>query len=318
MKKICLLFLFIGFLFLIERARGNGALYASENEPKPPESLVLASFKLVHPLPKVPEKMMVHKTVDPKISREDVMTLMKAISLEGKIDDREKQFVVKDQDRVLEVFKQPGTGYLRFSDNAKLGIEIEAKNLPSEDSAIARAKEFLMAHGLLPENTFFAGVGYYEFRKCDSDGKIIIQGKSAIAVGFGFKIGEIRVEGPGAKVGVVFGEDGEIIGVSKIWREIEADKERKIITPEEAFSIFKKRWPREAAPGQLEQARIKTEVNIKEVYVAYYAEPGLEPQNYIEPVYVFKGDYQTSGKIGEQEIKESDFFVIIIPAIPNE
>lgn len=318
MKKICLLFLFSGALFLIETARGDAVLYASKNEPELPESLVLASFKLVHPLPKVPEKMMVYKTVDPKISREGVMTLMKAFSLEGEIDDRKRQFVVKDRDRVLEVFKQPGTGYLRFSDNAKLGIEKEAKNLPSEDSATARAKEFLMANGLLPENTFFAGVGYYEFRKCDSDGKIIVQGKSAITIGFGFRIGEIKVEGPGAKAGVVFGEEGEIIGVSKIWREIESDKERKIITPEEAFGAFKKRWPREAVSGQLERAKIKTEVNIKEVYVAYYAEPGCVPQNYIEPVYVFKGNYQTSSKIGKQEIKESDYFIIIIPAIPNE
>ncbi|GAI05778.1 unnamed protein product, partial [marine sediment metagenome] len=100
---------------------------------------------------------------------------------------------------------------------------------------------------------------------------------------------------------VVFGENGEIIGASKIWREIESDKEMKIITPEEAFDKFKQRWPGEAKPGQLERAKIRTEVSIKEVYVTYYAKPGCVPQDYIEPVYVFKGDYQTSSKIGERD-----------------
>jgi len=318
MKKICLLFLLSGALFLIETARGDAGLYASKNEPELPESLALASFKLVHPLPKVPEKMMVYKTIDPKISREDITKLMKTFGLEGKIDDRQRQFVVKDQNRVLEVFKQPGTGYLRFSNNTKLAIEKEAKNLPSEDNAIDEAKKFLRANDLLPENTFLAGVGYYEFRKYDSIGNTIIQGKSAVSIGFGFKIEEMKVEGPGAKAGVVFGEDGEIIGASKIWREIEPDKEMKIITPEEAFDKFKQRWPGEAEPEQFKRAKIKTEVSIKEVYVTYYAKPGCVPQDYIEPVYVFKGDYQTSSKIGEREIKESDYFEIIIPAIPEK
>ena len=320
--KFCLLFLLSATLFLsaclnVETTRGDAASNVSENQQKS-QPTVLASFKLVRPLPEVPGKMMLYKTVDPKISKEEIPPLMAAFGLEGQIVDHQRQFMVKDRDKVLEVFKQPGTGYLRFSNDAKLAIEKEAKNLLSEDEAVGKAKEFLRANGLLPENTFFAGVGYYEFREYDSEGKTITQGKSALSVGFGFKIEGMKVEGPGAKASVVFGEDGEIIGASKIWREIESDKETKIITPKEAFARFKKRWPREAKPEQLEQAKIKTEVTIREVYVTYYAEPGCVPQDHIEPVYVFKGDYQTSGRIGEREIKDSDSFEIIIPAIPKE
>jgi len=265
----------------------------------------------------VPEKMMAYKVVDPRISKKDIALLMKAFGLEGKIVDRRKQFVVRDGHKVLEVFKQPGTGYLRFSNDQKLALEKEAKNLPLEHEAIVEAKEFFRTHGLLSENTFFMGIGYHEFREYNSEGELIAQGKSAVAVGFGFKIEEMRVEGPGAKASVIFGEGGEIIGASKIWREIQPDKQMKILTPEEAFARFKQRWPTEAEPQQLEQAEIKTEVNIKGVYLTYYAEPGCLPQDYVEPVYVFKGDYQISGRIGKREIRDSDYFEIIIPAVTN-
>lgn len=316
MKKFCLLFLLAGALLLIGTTKGAG-FDPSENEEKSGEPTVLASFKLVTPLPKVPENMMVYRTVDPKISREDVMRLMKAFDLEGRVDEREKQFLVKTGDRVLELFKEPGTGYIRFSDNARLTMEEEAENLPSEEEAVKRAQDFLKKNGLLPDNTAFRGVRYYEFATYDSIGKTTSEGKSGLAVGFGFQIEGIKVEGPGAKAGVVFGRDGQIIGASRIWREIRPDKEMKIINPEEAFSIFKQRWPMEGAPEELPRAEIRTEVNISEVYVAYYAEPGCIPQSHVEPVYLFKGNYQTSGRVGEREIKESDYFEIMIPAVPK-
>jgi hypothetical protein len=323
MKKRYLLFLLIAALFLagypnIEPNRGNTISNASEDQQEPLEPVVLASFELVQPLPEVPERMVIYKTIAPSILREDIQALMETFGLEGQITDRQRQFVVKDGDKVLEIFKQPGTGYLRFSDNAKLAIEESAKNLLSEDEAIRKAEEFLKDHSLLPENTFFAGVGYYEFRKYNSDGETIAQGKSALAVGFGFEIEGMKVEGPGAKAGVVFGEDGEIIGASRIWREIEPDKEMRIITPKEALANFKQWWPREADPEELEEADVRTEVSIRETYMAYYAEPGCESQDYIEPVYVFKGDYKVSGRIGEQEIQDSDSFQIIVPAISGQ
>lgn len=299
---------------MIETHRGNSA---SGNQPRAPEPIILASFNLLSPLPAVPARMLVYKTVDPQISSEDIAPLMNVFSLEGDIIDRERQFVVREGERVLEVFKEPGTGYVRFSNDAKLGSEEEAKNLPSEEEAVGMAEEFLRASGLLPGNSFFAGSGYYEFREYGSDGEVITWGKSGLAVGFGFLIEEMEVKGPGAKASVVFGEEGDIIGASKIWREIEPDEEREIIIPEEAFAAFKQRWPQEAEPEELEWADIITEVTITEVYVAYYAEPGCLPQHHMEPVYVFRGNYHTSGVIGEQDIGDRDYFEIIIPAIPE-
>ena len=69
--------------------------------------------------------------------------------------------------------------------------------------------------------------------------------------------------------------------------------------------------------GQFEKAKMKTEVTIKEIYLAYYAKPGCLPQSHIDPVYLFKGDYRTSGRIKEREIKDGDSFEIIISAVPK-
>ena len=121
-----------------------------------------------------------------------------------------------------------------------------------------------------------------------------------------------KVSGPGAKSGIVFGENGEIIGASKIWREIEPYRETDIITPEEAFQEFKERWPREGKPEELEKADIHTRVHVKTIELTYYAKSGREPQKYLKPVYIFKGDYVTTGRVGEQEIGEKDIFEIIL------
>ena len=317
MKKIYSLFVIICTVTLIVITRGNTAAKVSGKETKLMESAIVASFKLMRPLPTVPERIMVYKTVAPKISQKDMRELMKSFALDAQIIERRNQFVVKDQDRVLEVFKQSGTGYIRYSDNAKLADENEAKNLPSEDEAVDKAKKFLRANGLLPENTFLEGVGYYESVKYDTEGKIVVQGKSALAVGFGFNLEGRKVEGPGAKASVVFGEEAKIIGASKIWREIEPDRKIKILSAQEAFTEFKKKWPGEAKQGQFEKAKMKTEVTIREIYLAYYAKPGCLPQSHIDPVYLFKGDYRTSGRIKEREIKDGDSFEIIISAVPK-
>lgn len=318
MKKFSLLFLMMAALFLIQVLVGESAPLTAQVQPKNSEPEVLASFKLTQPFPRVPEKMMVYAAESPDISTKDVKGWIKTFGLNGEIVKRQKQFVVKDQKKVLEVFFQPATGYLRFSNDAKLAVEEEAKNLPSKEEAIHKAREFLKSHGLLPENTFLAGVGYHEFRKYDLEGKILEQGKSGIKVGFGFTLDGMKVAGPGAKVNVVFGSDGEIIGAARIWRKLRPAKEVKILTPDEALAKFKQRWPAEAEPERFQKAKIRTAVNIKKVDLTYFAKPGCVPQLYMEPVYIFNGDYRTSRKPAEEEIRYGDRFTIVIPAIPEE
>ena len=314
MKYLYSIIIFCGVFLILGASLINAE---ADNRQNTPEKTVFASFNLMQSMPEVPLEMPIYKTITPKFSEEYIEKLMHLFELEGKIVDHRRQYLIRNQERVLEIFKEPGTGFIRYCDDAKLLAESEAKNLPSEVEAKKRAEEFLKSNGLLPENTFFAGIGYSGFKEHNSEGEEVRKGKTSIAVGFGFKIGEMKVIGPGAKASVVFGENGEIIKASKIWREIKLDKKMKIITPEEAFELFKKRWPREGDPGQLEDASIKTEVNINEIYFTYYTKPGSIPQDYIEPAYLFTGDYTITEK-KEEEIRDRDEFSIMIPAIPKD
>jgi hypothetical protein len=279
-------------------------------------AVVRARFGLPDPLPDVPERMTVYRTVEPRISRQDITWLMEALDLHGQIIESEGMFAVREGDRVLEACRELHTGYLRYCDDGKLSLR-ENVNLPPESEAIDRARQILDNYGFLLPDTFLAGTGYFEFCTLDSQGDIVDHGKNALAVGFGFTLDGWKVEGPGAKAGVVFGQDGEVIAVSRIWREIHQDRTAEIITPTEALSRFKARWPSEEHPDEAERTDILTRVDIDEMYLAYFAEPGLLPQETLEPVYMFEGRYSVSDKRDAPQIHDSGEFHIMIPATAN-
>lgn len=303
--------------FLVVQIGGHSGPVLANVKPEQTKPRARTLFTLTIPLPEVPETMTVYASVEPKHSKADVEALMKAFNMDGPINDLRRQFVVKDGEKVLTVYKEPGTGYVRFSNNAKLGGEEKAERLPSKHEAEKVSREFLKTNRLLPDNTFCIGVKYSEYLKYDAKCVVMEKGRTAVSVRYLFTLGQRRVVGPGAKVGLTFGENGQIIGASKIWREIEPAKEMSIRTAEEAFEEFKKRWPEESGKSEEEQADITTEVHVREFYLAYYAEPGNIPQEFIEPVYVFKGDYLIHSRRKGGEIRERDVFEIMIPAIPD-
>lgn len=278
-----------------------------------------ARFEIVKPFPEVPDKLMVYKTVKPNISVESVKQFMSSCNIKGKIEDHEVHYIVKEDQLILDVYTEKGTGYIRFSNNRELGKEKKADNLPAEETAIKKAESFLKKDFQLPAHSVLAGMGYNEFHSFDSKGNLVEKGRTGIVIGFKFFLNELPVQGPGAKAGVVFGEDGKIIGASKIWRETKPFKKRRIKTPQEAFEEFKKLWPEEANSKVINDGLIFTDVFIRDCYPAYYAEPGRLEQPYINPFYFFKGDFIIYEiKNGQKKPKEKDVFEIKIPAIPEE
>ncbi len=312
MKKLQMISLIIGVLVFAHMNFKNVGLMAAEHD-------VRASFTMARSLPEAPDSMIIYETLPPEMRESEVKTLMKAFGIEGKVTDRQKQYVIREGQKVLEIFKEPGTGYLRFSNDAKLGAEQKAENLPSRDEAVKKAKGVLEAQGLLLDNMGLVDVSYFECTaECGLQGELIEVGNSAISVGFGFTLDGNRVEGPGAKASVVFGANSEIIGFSWIWRKMKSYKKVKIISPDEALAKFKRRWPAEGDPEQMKQAAINTRVNIKDVRLTYFAEPGCIPQMHVKPVYIFEGDYVVTRGTGENAVQEGDHFVIVVPAVPGE
>ncbi|MEJ2307803.1 MAG: hypothetical protein P8Z78_00640 [Gammaproteobacteria bacterium] len=270
-----------------------------------------AVFHLEGELSKEASVMTRYVTLEPRIqSDEAVAKLARVFGLEGKVEDRDRQLIVKEGLQVLEVFRGKGTGYIRYSDNAELAAEKAASGLPQPDEAAAKASELLKSNGLLPENAMLLGTRYAEFEQTDNKGEVTAAGQSSIAAIFGFELDGKAVLGPGAKAGVVFGNDASVIGASLIWRETRADGEVKIMSPADAFERFKKSWP----PEQVEEAAIVTDIHIETIDTAYYAAPGIYPQDVLEPVYAFSGFAELKGKVREGEVHEKEQFRILIPA----
>jgi hypothetical protein len=250
-------------------------------------------------------------TQEPRFRTADaVAELAKVFDLEGKVEERERKFLVKNDLRVLELFRDKGTGYIRYSDNAELGAEKAASALPEPDEAVAKSGELLKANGLLPENAVLLGTRYAEFELTGNKGEAMAAGNSSIAAIYGFELDGRPVLGPGAKAGVVFGNDAKVIGASLIWRPVEPEGEMEIISPAEAFERFKQSWP----PEKVEDATIVTDVYLEEIDTAFYAAPGMYEQEMLEPVYAFSGHAELKGKSGESEIREKEQFRILIPA----
>lgn len=286
--------------------------WATAQQPARP--VVAVTFTLSEPLPKPPETMTVYEFLPPEVSEVDMRRWTRAFGLGGQIVDRGRNLVVTDGERSLEAFKAPGTGHVRFSDNAWLGAEQAAEGLPSEAEARAKATTFLRQHGLLPENASFSRAHYSEFQRIDAKGVVTAEGRSAISVVFGFLVDGFPVIGPGAEAGVAFGSQGRIIGAATIWRRIRPHRRTTIIAPEEALERLELHWPSGKTRGQ---ATIQTTVRIGEVAVAYYARPGSLPQRRLEPVYVFRGTQEVEGQIGGKRLRERERFEIVIPALPD-
>lgn len=294
------------FFFLIQLAMVANAQEASH------KSSVRSVFHLTSELPSEPATMKRFTTLEPLIKNADeVAKLAKAFDIDAPVEKRKKRFMVRQDNRTLEVFHQNGTGSIRYSDNDALDAENAVAQLPPPDEAIEKAGSLLSKNGLLPEGAKLLGTRPYEFQKLDEKGQVIDSGSSAIAVVYGVEIDKKLVRGPGAKAGVVFGEQGKVIGCSLIWRQIKHDGEVSVISPIKAFERFKRIWPPEIDTA----TDIQTDIHVDEISTTYYSKPGIYAQETLDPVYLFRGYYELKGKTDRGEIDEKEYFEVLIPAL---
>jgi hypothetical protein len=104
-----------------------------------------------------------------------------------------------------------------------------------------------------------------------------------LLVRFHRQIDGFPVTGAGSKFGVRIGDEGGVITVIKVWREVTAHNEVAINTPEQAYQELESGTGSYYAPPDCQK------VVIEQVYLAYWMEPLDEHQEYVVPVYEFKG-----------------------------
>ena len=252
-------------------------------------------------LPVIPDKIMVYKVKKPEVTAEKVTALAETLGLIGDVSEDANRCIVKHDSLELEVLK--ASGRLFYRDSSKIYGDINnPPNLPLKETAIKSAKKFLSDNGLMPADAEFSKVvtDTAEIaRKDPATGDVSTEKIDLVMqVIFDRKINGFPVVGAGSKLKVYIGNNGDVVGVYKCWREYEPYKQFTILTPSQALERLREKGIHRVITGE--------EVKVKEVYLAYYAEPSPEDQEYFQPVYVFEVD------IGRGEIVEE-----YIPAIPE-
>lgn len=264
--------------------------------------------------PETPDKIMVYKAKPPEVTAEKVIALADTLGLSGSISEHDypgsSEFIVRDNSLELGVVKASGRiSYMDLSRLSRAYVDINnPPNLPLYEDAIDSAEKFLRDKGLMPEDAEFSEVvtDFTELLTKDPDTGMVSIKKIAMnkQVRFSRKpINGFPVIGAGSKLDVYIGDNGDVVGFYKCWREYEPFKLAVILTPSQALKIL------EEEKGI--HVTLTERVTLKEMYLAYYTLSASEVQQYLQPVYVFEID--TGGEyIQEYILKET------IPAILQE
>ncbi|MDD1689813.1 MAG: hypothetical protein LUQ66_04045 [Methanoregula sp.] len=240
-------------------------------------------------LPDFPEKLMVYKTLKPDTSRDAIIAFAKKFGLTGEINEGDTAISIGTDDEGATISKISGSK--EFSNQTRLttddGIDMP-DNLPSDDQAIKIATTFLQDRDLYPTGMILGGAHHQKSISVDDQGRDSTHFEM-IYVWFDRTLNGLDVEGSQTEVGI--GGHGDVINYFANWRNYEPYKKLALKSPEQALIELK-------GQGVGSGMREPGNVVIEKVYLAYYTKVALETENYLEPVYVFKG-HSDGGKVDE-------------------
>ena len=206
-------------------------------------------------------------------------------------------------------------GSIIYHDSSKLwALPKTALNLPEKEDAKDIATNYLTEKGLLPEDAQVKMVVSDQLsRKNTSTGEIVENSDTNLQVIFGRELDGVPVIGPGSKLKVYIGDGGEVIGVHKVWRKLEASGTTMIKSSNSAFEALKQGEGVSLPPGY-------DNVTINKVYFAYYEEGPGEERDYLEPIWVFEGqasnreetrgiELMVSATIGQKQVVSEEIGV---------
>lgn len=235
------------------------------------------------PAKKTVGSVIVYETIPPTVNKESTLALAKKFNVTGTLRG---DTAVQSDDLVFGVQLTKNSGCAEYM-NAKRpnAIQDAPDNLPTDDEAITIATKFLKDRDLYPE-----GIG-----------DPVPKRENAYTVGKGDEIyfGQIGVWYPrylnglkveGTQLVVYVGGSGDVIGYFANWRDYTPDKEYPLISQQDAFEQMKTEG---VSVGMNEK---DAPVSIDTVYLAYRTKAGAYPEDYLEPVWVFKGNVTIDGK----------------------
>jgi len=250
--------------------------------------------------------MMVYKVENPVVTTDSVREIGRKLGFEGGAGyiDGETKIAMLDEGaeevRQLSVWVHSGAVDYAIVYPDKL-YPPEPPNLPSKEEARQIAIDFLAQSGLLPPDATVGGGyeievvtgGTYAIEEevpeevveegGEIEPEVVEEYVAHLLVRFHRQIDGFPVTGAGNQLGVRIGDEGEVITILKVWREVTPYNEVVIKTPEQAYQELKSGAGSYDAPLDCEK------VVVEQVYLAYWMEPLDEHQEYVVPVYEFKG-----------------------------
>jgi hypothetical protein len=236
------------------------------------------------------EKIMVYKTVPVHYTRQNSLSLAQKfnISSMGKIKETEDGSSFASEDGMTYVILS-NSGFVEYSNSHRAHninpIDVPGK-LPSDDDAVKIATRFLKDRDLLPDGAEFRTTSHGKIHGTAENGADIVLWED-VQVWYGHKIDGIPVEG--TQLMLAIGADGTPIEYFTNWRNYQPYKELSVKTPEQSFEELKIK----GVPVGMNNPE---KVLIEDSYLAYHTKAGAETEEYLEPVWVFKGNVMVDGK----------------------
>jgi len=242
-------------------------------------------------LPKSPGQAMVYKTVNATVSKDDALKMAEKFGLTGPVEENTLSYYIKGNPYTFDIEK--GGGYMTYTwDDRHSGVDLRDRpeNLPTDEECRKIAETFLTSHDLMPEGAVFSSVsqgGQRIFSNHSGDAPIITYEDRDVL--FIDTLSGYPVAGSGIRVTI--GGDGDILKVTKRWRDVEPYREFSILSPEEAIE-------------ELKQTGIVTTVGspkkaiVDEIKLCYYATPPGTEQPYLKPTYYFRGTVEGENETG--------------------
>ncbi|ADQ07053.1 conserved hypothetical protein [Caldicellulosiruptor hydrothermalis 108] len=266
------------------------------NIPMPGQEIPQIDYKVTAKFDNLPTEAMVYRFKKPQDV--DFYSIAKKFGISGdvKYDSENKRYTINDESgRYFEYEVETGKWlYIDFKEKNNY----EPQNIPSDEDSKRIAIEFLKKEGLYNERfNYCTVVPEASGDKLTNDYKIhcwdvyfypSINGKPVYGV---------------SRIMVSVGDNGKIIEVDKLYKDIEEYKKVKIVPAEKALEKVKKR---QASNNINPRAKSAT---INKVFLAYWEDAGtIEEQPYLQPVWVFAGEAVT-------EDGKYESFDAVVPAI---
>jgi len=241
------------------------------------------SFELATEFPEVGSTVMVYRVEGPDVTTGKVIEMGRRLGFQGDagfIEDATGIAMIDESGgemRQLTVWVDSGAMEYGFVEMDKLYPPMPPM-LPSDGEAAEIATRFLAEAGLLPPSAQVSEVvpgGSYG----GPEGTYVTH----VLVRVGREIDGFPATGPGAKFGVRIGDKGEVVALFRVCREVEPYRDVSIKGPEQAYQELVAGGASYVAPLECRK------VVVEKVSLAYWMEAARETQEYVVPVYEFKG-----------------------------